>query len=149
MAPRNSQWTDWHHSHAQDVYHPSQCRACTSIWSLTHIYQININTNWFHYLLYWTQWILNNFVKNLPVSLISTTQSSETFSNNWSRETSCWCRPGSESSARISSIKTGLDESVASKSLCLRFRLPFSLLYVVFPILFSLSISRLEVQIHL
>lgn len=76
-------------------------------------------------------------IKKLPVSLISTTQSSETISNKRRRETSWGRRPGRVSSARISSIRTGLAESVASKSLCLRFWLPCSLLYVVFPISLS------------
>lgn len=79
-------------------------------------------------------------MKILPVSLISTTQSSESFSNKRRRETSWGRRPGKVSSARISSIRTGLAERVANKSLCLRFWLPFSFLYVVFPISLLLSL---------
>ena len=45
-------------------------------------------------------------------------------------------------SARMSSIRRGVDERVARTSLCLRFELPFIFLYWSFPILgFSSSLS--------
>lgn len=67
-------------------------------------------------------------VKVVPVSLISTEQSSQTFSSKRMKETSWGRRPGHVSSACMSSIWTGVDESRANTRRCLRFWLPFSFL---------------------
>lgn len=80
----------------------------------------------------------------IPVSLISTTQSSHNFSSKRRNETSCGRSPGHVSSARMSSTIIGVDDSVANSSRCLRLWLPCSLLYVVFPISRSLSLSLLR-----
>jgi len=74
-------------------------------------------------------------LKKIPVSLISTWQSSQTVSKRRRSEISWLRRPGQVSSARMSSMRMGVEERVARRRRCRKLWLPSNLLYAVFPIL--------------
>ena len=73
-------------------------------------------------------------MQSVPVSLISTSLRSEILSRRRRRETSCSRRPGAPS-ARMSTMVTGVEVSVASTSRCRKCRLPESLRGLSRPIL--------------